>query len=208
MGIKFVPADVVKAATPPQAAAAISGADWTPRPMMAEGAPSTFVAAITNAQVKQPVWRIRNASPGGLFGVRWLQAGNTDKAAIRADLKTRLEWDMALPPAAKIDAYVTIGGQRHLISISGAEKPDASAPLLGPAEHKSLDEATSNGAKWQRLSFDLGSALRKIDPDAKSWMIEAIEFGALHGDPYRWVGINGNPMGTGYDVRGLKIGAG
>lgn len=208
MGIKFVPADVVQAATPPKTAGAISGADWVPRPLLVDGHQSTFIAA-TDEQAKRPAWRICNASPGGLFGVRWVKAGSTEKAAgVQVGLKTRLEWEMALPPEVKIDAYLTIDGQRHLISISGAEKPDASALLLGAAQHETLDDTNSNGAKWQRLSFDVGSALHKIDPNGKSWVIEAIEFGALHGDPYRWIGINGNPMGASYDVRGLKISAG
>lgn len=206
MGIKFVPADVVQAATPVEASVASSGAEWTPRAMLSDGAQSTLVALIADADSDQPAWRIRNATPGGLFGVQWFKAGDGDKAAnTRVTAKTRLEWDMALSAEVKIDAYVSIDGQRHLISLSGDEKPDAAAVSLGDAKYETTNDLAAGGAKWQRVSFDLGSALHKIDPDRNSWTIQSIEFGALHGNPYRWVGMNGNPLGASYFVRGFKI---
>ncbi|MDF2439706.1 MAG: hypothetical protein JWN98_690, partial [Abditibacteriota bacterium] len=205
MGVKFVPADVVQAATPPPISPAASGVEWMPRALLSDGIQSTFIAA--DAQATQPAWRIRNATPGGLFSVQWVRAGEPQKASLmRVGLKTRLEWEMALPPEVKIDAYVTIDGQRHLIAISGNEKPDPAAIPLGAALRTNLAPSPTGGSLWQRLSFDLGAALHKLNPNAGTWNIQAIEFGALHGDPYRWIGLNGNPLGATYHVRGFKMG--
>ncbi len=55
------------------------------------------------------------------------------------------------------------------------------------------------------MAFDLGAALQKMYPAAREWQVENIQIGALHGDEYRWLGFDGNLLGTTYQLRGARL---
>jgi hypothetical protein len=159
---------------------------------------------------------VRNPVAGGLFAIRLVKPGDDSNKAdsnkiepwqVRRD--TRLELDLALPPEVKIDLYAKINGVQHVIALTGGQRPDARVRMLGNALSSDVatvvtDEAAGERA-WRHISFELGEALQKIYPNAQSWNIEELTLGALHGDEYRWVGFNGNPLGAAYRLRAARL---
>lgn len=175
-------------------ASASSGDQLWPQPIAMEGLPSAVVERNGEG------WKITNPNSGGLFAVQWRRGG---ESTLRATLGSRLELEAALPSDVRIDAYVTVNGARHLIEICGRERLDARAPKLGVAEV--ANAASTGSANWKSVSFDLGAALQKLYPKTSNWTIQKLEFGALHGDEYRWAGFSGNPMGAHYEMKNLRI---
>jgi hypothetical protein len=207
MGIKYVPADVVKFSTPAATPIAFEGLPagaLVPRPVVVDGIPGTFVEAI-HSGTSDAGYRVRNAMPGGRFAVQLVKAGSRESALTVAP-DSQLEFDMALAADARVDIYAVIDDVRHLITLTNGQRPDAAAPVLGAARRENLSpgESTSDGA-WQRVSFNLGAALHKLYPQQRSWKLEALEIGALHGDEYRWAGFDGNSLGTSYYLRAPRI---
>jgi hypothetical protein len=172
---------------------AASGEGFWPQPVKMDGLPSSRVERSGDA------WKITNPLSGGLFAVQ-LKRGS--ESTLRATPTTKLEFDAQLPADVKVDAYVTIGDQRHLIEISGDQRLDARAPKLGAA---SVTTVAGNGASWKHVSFDLGDALQKMYPKASSWSVQKIELGALHGDEYRWAGFYGNNIGSSYQIKNVRL---
>ncbi|HVF10975.1 MAG TPA: hypothetical protein VNA16_09245, partial [Abditibacteriaceae bacterium] len=172
---------------------------WTPRPVVRGGLAAALVEG--DASTPEPVWAIRNPASGGDFAVRLIPPGdaansNTPWAATD---EARLELDLTLPAEVKIDLYAQIAGVQHLIALTNAGKPDARMRLLGNAKSEAAD------GNWRHFSFDLGAALKKMYPAAQHWNIEEITLGALHGDAYRWLGFDGNALGSAYRVRGIRL---
>jgi hypothetical protein len=208
MGAKYVPADVVQWATPPANSMLTSSgsSDLVPQPLLDDGVvPGSFVTiAHEGSTPDNPAYLVHNASAGGWFGVR---LNSTANGTLRATPTTRLELDSALGTNSRIDLYVTVDGQRYLIALGEPGKPDASAPLLGTARRElAMGEAPpAAGGRWMHISFELGKALQKLYPNRQHWDIESIEMGALHGDEYRWLGFDGNPLGASYALRGVRL---
>jgi hypothetical protein len=206
MGLKYVPADLVQAATPP--VKTVSSSDSTflvPQPVNADGAPTAFVEAQADSTSSEPVvYQVRNATPGGWFAVQLAKAG-TSTTPLRATPKTQIEFDVALSPQSKVDLYVTVDEQRHLISLDARDILDASALQLGSARLTTSQEQSTlpPGFSWNHVTFDLGNALQKLAPGRGSWPVQAVEIGALHGDEYRLAGFGGNPIGATYYLRGF-----
>jgi hypothetical protein len=146
-------------------------------------------------------WTVRNPVAGGLFAVQWRPPVDTadDKKPWRISAGSRLEMDVQLPPDAKLDLYATIKGTRHLVAVSGDQKPDARVRPLGAAV---LTDAPD---RWRHLTFELGAALKKQYPDKEEWELEELVMGALHGDEYRWLGFGGNGLGATYRVRDVRL---
>ncbi len=168
-----------------------------PQAVMMDGLPSARVERNSDA------WKISNPNSGGTFAVQLRQG---DQNTLRATRTTKLDFDLALSPEVKIDAYVTVDGARHLIEIAGGQRPDARAKKLGVAILSAGSGSTAeNGASWKHVAFDLGEALHTMYPNASSWTIQKIEIGALHGDEYRWVGMFGNPLGASYFLKNAKL---
>jgi hypothetical protein len=167
-----------------------SGDAFAPQPVAMDGQPSALVEKQADG------WKITDPNSGGIFDVEWKRgAGST----LHVTPDSKLECDAMLPADVKVDAYLTIDGVKHLVEISGGQRRDARVKKLGAA---TLSPAEGN---WKHISFALGDALKKLYPQASSWTIDKIEFGALHGDEYRWAGFFGNPLGASYEVKNLRL---
>ena len=170
-----------------------------PMPVIADDLPTSIVE---NGGGENE-WLAKNPASGGLFAVELRRpselGGGTTPYIVKDGSK--IEMDLMLPNEAKIDLYATIDGQLHLIELSGDQRPDAKARKLGAAWEK----GDSNGANWRHVSFDVGAALKKMYPDGSEWKITSLQLGALHGDPYRWDGFFGNPMGVSYRLRNARV---
>jgi hypothetical protein len=167
-----------------------SGDDLRPQPVEMDGLPSAFIEKQADA------WKISNPNSGGIFDVEWKRGGGS---TLRVTPQSKLECDVQIPPEARIDAYLTIGGVRYCVEISGGQRADARVKKLGTA---TLENSTGN---WKSVSFPLGDALKKLFPNDANWTIEKLEFGALHGDEYRWAGFFGNALGASYEVKNLRF---
>ena len=131
-------------------------------------------------------WQIANPVSGGIFAV------DLNRAPLTATPTTKFAMNANVPAGVKVDLYAMIDGQWHTIELSGGQKPDPMAPKLGALSK------TGNA-----YSFDIGAALAKEFPGEKSWQIETLRLGALHGNPYRWVGFDGNVMDSSYGISNL-----
>ncbi|HVF10090.1 MAG TPA: hypothetical protein VNA16_04765, partial [Abditibacteriaceae bacterium] len=185
----------------------IDGDVLMPRALISDGLPSAVIksTAAGGAAPDDAVWTISNPATGGLFAVQLVKPGaEADKPAPwRITPDTRFEMDVALPPEAKIDLYATINGERHLMNLSGNQKPDARVKLLGAVPEAPSTDTGEQG--WRHVAFDLGAALKKLYPTAASWDVNELTLGALHGDEYRWLGFGGNPLGASYRLRGARL---
>ena len=132
-------------------------------------------------------WTITNPVSGGIFAV------DLSRAPLTATPDTKFSMNAAIPAGVKVDLYAMIDGQWHTIALSGGQKPDPMAPTLGQL-----------GKEGNAYSFDIGSALAKEFPGQKKWEIETLRLGAMQGNPYRWVGFDGNAMNASYRISGLK----
>ena len=133
-------------------------------------------------------WEITNPVAGGIFAV------DLNGAPLAATPATKFSMTASIPDAVKIDLYASIDGQWHTIELTGDQRPDAMAPTLGKAS-----------VAGNSYSFDVGAALAKEFPGEKSWQIETLRLGAMQGDPYRWVGFDGNGMDASYQIGNLSL---
>ena len=132
-------------------------------------------------------WTITNPVSGGIFAV------DLNRAPLTATPNTKFSMNAAIPIGVKVDLYAMMDGQWHTIALTGDQKPDPMAPTLG-ALSKSGNAYT----------FDIGAALSREFPGEKSWKIETLRLGAMQGDPYRWVGFDGNDMDANYRIANLS----
>ena len=138
-------------------------------------------------EVGQGSWTILNPVSGGIFAV------DLNRAPLTATPTTKFSMNAAVPDDVKVDLYAMIDGQWHTIELSGGQKPDPMAPTLG--------ELKRDGKLY---SFDLGAALAKEFPGQKTWKIETLRLGAMQGNPYRWIGFDGNGMDSNYRIANLN----
>ncbi len=155
-------------------------------PLMINGVPSSIVAPQGSS------WKVTNPVAGGAFGVV------LNRAPLTITPSSNLHLDLKLPPEAKVDLYAVMGDDKYLVELDGKQRADAMTPSLGAASWGSSGGQTV-------MSFGLGEALAKRFPDQKSWKIDQVIVGALHGDAYRWVGFDGNPVGVSYQVGNLDL---
>ncbi len=132
-------------------------------------------------------WKITNPVAGGIFAV------DLNRAPLAATPTTKFSMNAQMPAGVKVDLYAMIDGQWHTIQLSGGQKPDPMAPTLG-----NLNKAGN------AYSFDVGAALAKEFPGEKAWKIETLRLGAMQGNPYRWVGFDGNDMDASYQISALN----
>jgi len=190
MGGRVLPGGLLDVAPAAPARTNVSG--LVARPVVSDDVPSSLVEALDGG------WSVRNPVTGGRFGLSVTKAGDE---AWKVERDTRLEVEVSVPADVKIDCYAVIDGTPHLITLTGNERPDARAALLGAATMAPAE----NG--WRRATFGLGAALAKLYPDATLWSVKEVVFGALHGDEYRWVGFGGNGLGAQYKVRNVRMGS-
>jgi hypothetical protein len=113
--------------------------------------------------------------------------------------------DVTMPSDTHVDLYASIDGVPHLISLGKNERPDARVIPLGSATVGTIASPPGSSTAWKHVSFNLGAALKNLYPDQKSWNVDSVQIGALHGDEYRWQGFEGNPMGAAYQLRGARL---
>ena len=133
-------------------------------------------------------WEISNPVSGGIFAV------DLNGAPLAATPSTKFAMNANIPDNVKIDLYASIDGQWHTIQLTGDQKPDAMAPTLGKAS-----------VAGNSYSFDVGAALAKAFPGQKSWKIDSLRLGAMQGDPYRWIGFDGNGMDSSYTIESVSL---
>ncbi len=133
-------------------------------------------------------WTITNPVSGGIFAV------DLNRAPLTATPATKFALNAAMPDDVKVDLYVEIDGQWHTIQWSGGQKPDPMAPTL---------TALSKTGEGNRYSADIGAALAKEFPGQKEWKVTKLRIGAMQGDPYRWIGFDGNGMDASYRIANL-----
>ena len=158
--------------------------------------PSTGLApvAVVENDVKTAIvaagkdgWQITNPVSGGIFAV------DLNRAPLAATATTKFSMNANVPANVKVDLYAMIDGQWHTIALSGEQKPDPMAPTLGE-----LNKAGNT------YNFDIGAALAREFPGEKAWKIETLRLGAMQGNPYRWVGFDGNGMDASYRIGDLS----
>ncbi|MEO6907635.1 MAG: hypothetical protein ABI210_07065, partial [Abditibacteriaceae bacterium] len=154
-------------------------------------------AVITN--LSKETWNVTNPKSGGIFAVH-LQNDNSPslKSPLRINTKSRLTFDLKMPPTTHLDLYLTINDTRYLIPLNGNQQPDASAPVL-------LQPIITSSNGWKHVDVDFAKVLSGMLPRGKSWDLQQIEIGALHGDYYRWLGFDGNLLGYQYQLRDIKF---
>jgi len=185
-GVKGLPSGLVDALGPQ--AGPDGGAGLSPQAVVVDGVPSSLVSRETVAGGAK-AWRIMDSSCGGAFATEW------NRAPLAVGPHARIEMDVKIPAGVNVDLYATTGDTRNLVELTGGQLPDAAAPSLGRAVL-----SAPNAAGWRHMSFDLGAALLQANPGENSWTINDLTIGALHGDPYRYVGFYGNNMGSTYEV--------
>jgi hypothetical protein len=197
MGTRALPTGLLDAAYDLSDAAKINAGtdDLVPRPVRSDGLASSLVTRSNEGD--DAVFTMRNPASGGIFAVGLQKGGKA--APLRATQASKLDMELALPANARVDLYATVDGVRHLISLGKNTRPDARVRVLGEAALSPV------GGDWKRISFDLGAALRRLYPNATEWKIDDLELGALHGDDYRLVGFEGNPMGISYKMRNARL---
>jgi hypothetical protein len=156
-----------------------------------DGIPSAVVTPLS-----QEAWNITDPKSGGIFAVRLQQ--DSSKSPLRINAKSHLSFDFKMPATTRLDLYLTIDGTRYLVPLNGNQQPDASAPLL-----LQPTITTSNG--WQHVDVDFAKVLSGMLPRGKSWDLQGIEIGALHGDYYRWLGFDENLLGSEYQLRAFVV---
>jgi len=196
MGSRTIPTGLLDAAVQAPMPKATTG-DLAPRPIVADGLPSAVVERAEGGN--EGTWTLRNPTAGGLFEVQLIKPGDNATEPWKVTPNTKLDFDVALPENVKVDLYATIDGMLHMVSLTNNQRPDARVRILGTAKK----EASAQG--WQHVTFDLGAALKKMYPEADSWKVDQLSLGALHGDEYRWVGFDGNPLGATYRLKGMKL---
>lgn len=202
MGARSLPVGLIDSVVSPASGTSGEGNDLIPVSMTDDGQPTAVVERSDGGR-EGSSWIVRNPACGGSFGVQ-LQKPDAGRSTWQVGPSSHIEMDVQLPPEVKIDLYVTIDGTRHLIQLTDTQRPDARARLLG--DTRPLSTVSTAGIKWQHVNFALGEALQKLYPSAKSWTIDEINLGVLHGDDYRLVGFDGNPLGAAYRLRGVRIG--
>jgi hypothetical protein len=156
-----------------------------------DGIPSAVVTPLSH-----DAWNITDPKSGGIFAVRLQQ--DSSKSPLRINAKNHLSFDLKMPAATHLDLYLTIDGTRYLVPLNGNQQPDASVPLL-------LQPAITSPNGWQHADVDFAKVLSGTLPRGKSWDLQKIEIGALHGDYYRWLGFNGNLLGSEYQLRNIAL---
>lgn len=189
MGLKALPTGLMDSM--PQPVLAATGSATTLKPVAVNNGDNASV--IVSAD--KGGWTLADPASGGPFEAR------LNAAPLQATPATRLQFDAEIPAGVKIDTYCVIDGQRYTLEMTGEQKPDALAPSLGK-----MTRSAPNTAGLSKWSFDLGAALQKRFPDRKSWPIESLSLGARHGDNYRWLGFDGNAMGSRYKIANLQWG--
>ena len=180
MGTRALPSGLMEAAY----------VDLDNAPKTGELAPVAVVETDAKTAIVEPGkdnWTITNPVAGGIFSV------DLNRAPLTATPDSKFSMNAAIPAAVKVDLYAMIDGQWHTITINGDQKPDPMAPTLG---------AMKNAGN--AYSFDIGAALAKEFPGEKSWKIETLRLGAMQGNPYRWVGFDGNDMDSSYRISNLS----
>jgi hypothetical protein len=177
----------------------MSGERLYARPLKHDGQPTALVETTANAG--NGTFKVTNPTGGGQFGVTLHRPAGDD--AWRIDANARYDMEMLLTNETKVDLYFTIDGVRHVVEVSGEQRPEASAKSLGHASQ--TPGVLENGRSWRHISFALGQALKAQYPQSQTWAVQKIEIGALHGDEYRWQGFAGNPLGASYQVRNARL---
>jgi len=177
----------------------VSGERLYARPLIHDGQPTALVEAVSGTD--NGTFKVTNPTGGGQFGVTLYRPAGDD--AWRIDANARYEMEMLLPNETKVDLYFTIDGVRHVVEVSGEQRPEASARSLGHASQ--APGVLENGRSWRHISFALGQGLKALYPQSQTWAVQKIEIGALHGDEYRWQGFSGNPLGADYHVRNARL---
>jgi hypothetical protein len=157
------------------------------------------IASSVVTNLPRDSWNITNPKSGGIFAVN-LQDNNSpsSKSPLHINAKSHLSFDLKMPATIHLDLYLTIDGNRYLIPLNGNQQPDASAPVL-------LQPKLSQSNGWQHVDVDFGKVLSGVLPKDKSWNLQQIEIGALHGDYYRWLGFDGNLLGSQYQLRYIVL---
>jgi len=138
---------------------------------------------------------VANPRPGGSFAVA---APVRDVDLARYPV---LAFDYAIPPEVRVDVWLTLGGGRFRLRLTGPE-----AAPLGAEDLGYLPDLQADG-QWRHAEVDLLARLRPFFRDGGRLVLEALEF-AYHGEPeYLVAGIGGNPMGASYRLDNLFLGA-
>jgi hypothetical protein len=168
---------------------------------------SALVEEVGAVSKEKMTWNIRNPVSGGLFKVRLGNASTLPavQVPLAVSATARIEADIMLPSDVQVDVYLLIAGVPHVVQLSGPPLGEEKLRALGAFEKKTVGAPAGTTGNWQHISFDLGAALQKVYPDAKSWAIEELSVGALHGDRYRWLGFGGNPLGRNVQLHNVRL---
>ncbi len=154
-----------------------------------------------------PGFRLRALPETGVgldpFWQRRLDDGSlepTTDGAAALDLQraAHLAFDYALAPATKVNLYLTIGGQRYFVPLSG---PRESSPLLRRLGEP-REPVVADG-EWHRFHLNLGPALRNA-LGSRPAMLTDLSFGAEH-EGYLRAGFGGNPAGAWYALANFEL---
>lgn len=99
-----------------------------PRPVKdSDSLPTAIIEKGADTATNDAVWTVRNPAAGGLFEVKLFKSDENPAKATpwHASPKTHLSADLGLGPETKVDIYLTIDGQRHMINLSGIKKSES-----------------------------------------------------------------------------------
>ena len=108
-----------------------------------------------------------------------------------------LRFDYRIPAETKINAYLTIGGRRYAIPLTGQVPDNAASPtLLRP------DNIVADG-QWHTARLPLGAALR-LTFGKQTPPLTGFAFGQLE-QGYLMAGFGGNPAGSWYGIDNFAL---
>ncbi|MBT7164915.1 MAG: Ig-like domain-containing protein, partial [Victivallales bacterium] len=139
--------------------------------------------------------RLENLYGGGDFGVA-IPVHDMDATRL-----SRIEFDYAMPPEAKLNLYVSLAERPHerwFVTLSGPDKAAPNVHRLGTFEGANAD------GKWHHASFDLGAALRRALPQEGPLHIRGLAIAMLH-EGYLNAGLGGNPQGVTWHLDNLLL---
>jgi hypothetical protein len=136
--------------------------------------------------------RAANIKPGGDFAaVAPLNAQTIDPLAV-----SELAFDYRIEPGAKINLYLTFGGKRAFVRLTG---PAESGPLI----HRLADVAAVDDGKWHHARVPLAAAVSEWSKENPG-TVTAIAFGSCH-PGYLQAGIGGNAGGATYEIDNFRL---
>ncbi|MGI5817865.1 MAG: hypothetical protein ACOX9R_07175 [Armatimonadota bacterium] len=111
-----------------------------------------------------------------------------------------LAFEYAIPEDVCIDAFVTVGGRRHRVTLTGRDEPAPGIEELGRVADVRADD------RWREARIDLLGLLAPQFEADRPLVLDALEFAAYAAPEYMRAGVGGNPAGASWRLDNVYLG--